>query len=136
MFSLWYFSLHSHWSPCFGLRGLCFALCFPKQKSSSSDRRFHWRMLQGIFPVKAARKWRHHFVWILIHCNLFAIRYIYICDVKCVCIKYIFDIFDICIYIIYAIIYIYMKYFKHIIQNNYFCWIFLKAAVLKLDRGI
>ena len=77
MFSLWYFSLHSHWSPCFGLRGLCFALCFPKQKSSSSDRRFHWRMLQGIFPVKATRKWRHLFVWILLHCNFFVIHYIF-----------------------------------------------------------
>ena len=77
MFSLWYFSLYSHWSPRFGLRSLCFALCFPKQKSSSSDRRFHWRMLQGIFPVKATRKWRHLFVWILLHCNFFVIHYIF-----------------------------------------------------------
>ena len=27
-----------------------------KQKSSSSKRRFHWRILCGIFPVKTTRK--------------------------------------------------------------------------------
>ena len=63
--------------PVLCLGGLCFALCFPKQKSRSSDGRFHWRMLWGIFPVKATRNWRHLFVWILIHCNLFVICYIF-----------------------------------------------------------
>ena len=29
---------------------------FSKQKSSSSKRRFHWRILRGIFPVKTTRK--------------------------------------------------------------------------------
>ena len=77
MFSLWYFSLYSHWSLRFGLRSLCFALCFSKQKSSSSDRRFHWRILRGIFPVKVTRKWRQLFFWILLHCNLFVMRYIF-----------------------------------------------------------
>ena len=61
----------------FGLRGFCFVLCFPKQKSSNSNRLFHCRILQGIFPVKTIRKWRHLFVWILIHCNLFVIRYMF-----------------------------------------------------------
>ena len=75
--SLWYFLLYFHWSLRFGLRGFCFALCFPKQKSSNSNRLFHCRILQGIFPVKAIRKWRHLFVWILIHCNLFVIRYMF-----------------------------------------------------------
>ena len=72
------YGLSGWWSnePRFGLRGLCFALCFPKQKSSISDQRFHWRILQGIFPVNATRKWRHLFVWIPIHCHLFVIRYI------------------------------------------------------------
>ena len=39
---------------------------FSKQKLRSSKRRFHWRILRGIFPVKAARKWRQPFLWILI----------------------------------------------------------------------
>ena len=73
MFSLWYFSLYSHWRSRFSLRDLCFPLCFVKEKSSSSDRRFHWRILRGIFPVKTKRKWRHFFIWILIHCKF--IRY-------------------------------------------------------------
>ena len=29
---------------------------FSKQKSSSSKRRFHWRIVRGIFPVKITRK--------------------------------------------------------------------------------
>ena len=49
---------------------------FSKQKSSSSKRRFHWRILRGIFPVKTTRKWRHLFVWILLHCNFFIISYL------------------------------------------------------------
>ena len=72
---MWYFSLYSHWTPRFVMRSLCFALCFSKQKSRSSDRRFHWRILREMFPVKAIWKWRHLFVWILIHCNFFVIRY-------------------------------------------------------------
>ena len=31
-------------------------LWFSKKKSSSSKRRFHWRILRGIFPVKTTRK--------------------------------------------------------------------------------
>ena len=77
MFSLWHFSLYFHWSPRFGQRSLCFTLCFSKQKSSSSDRRLHWRIFRGIFPVKATWKWRHLFVWILIRYNFFVIRYIF-----------------------------------------------------------
>ena len=48
-----------------------------KQKLSSSKQRFHWRILQGIFPVNITRKWRHLFVWILLHCNFFVIHYIF-----------------------------------------------------------
>ena len=105
MFSLWYFSLYSHWSLRFGLRSLCFALCFSKQKSSSSDRRFHWRILRGIFPVKVTRKWRQLFVWILLHCNLFVMRYI----------------FWLTIIYIYICIYIYIwtrNQYVYVLQNN------------------
>ena len=48
-----------------------------QNKSSSSKRRFHWRILRGIFPVKTTQKWRHLFVWILLHCNFFVIHYIF-----------------------------------------------------------
>ena len=48
---------------------------FSEQRSSSSKRRLHWRILQEIFPVKTTRKWRHLFVWILLHCNFVVIRY-------------------------------------------------------------
>ena len=50
---------------------------FSKQKSSSSKRRFYWRILRGTFPVKTTQKWRQLFVWILLHCNFFVIRYIF-----------------------------------------------------------
>ena len=39
---------------------------FSKETPTSSKRRFHWRVLPGIFPSKTARKWRHPFVWILL----------------------------------------------------------------------
>ena len=44
---------------------------FSEQKSSSSKRRFYWR----IFPVKTTRKLRHLFVWILLLRNFFVIGY-------------------------------------------------------------
>ena len=49
--------------------------CFSEQKSSSSKRWFYWRILLGISPVKTTWKWRHLFVWILLHCDIFVIRY-------------------------------------------------------------
>ena len=50
---------------------------FSKQKLGSSKRRFHWRILRGIIPVKTTRKCRHIFVWILLRCTFFVIRYIF-----------------------------------------------------------
>ena len=63
--------------PTFWLAHYVLYLWFSKQKSSSSKRWFHWRILRGIFPVKTTRKWRHLFVWVLLHCNFFVIRYIF-----------------------------------------------------------
>ena len=70
----------SHCMPI-GAHVLAFAvyvlhIWFWEQKSSSSKRRFNWRILQGLFPVKTTQKWRHLFVLILLKCNIFAIRYI------------------------------------------------------------
>ena len=63
--------------PAFWPAQFMFCIMFSKQKPSSSNRRFHWRILRGIFSVKVTRKWRQRFVLILIHSNLFVIRYIF-----------------------------------------------------------
>ena len=68
------FPLESTFWP--GLLMFCI-IWFSKQKSSSSKRRFRWRTLWGIFLVKTKWKSRHHFVWILLHCNFFFMRYIF-----------------------------------------------------------
>ena len=36
--------------------------------------RFYWIILLVIFLVNTAREWRHPFICILLHCNVFAIR--------------------------------------------------------------
>ena len=77
MFSLWYFSLYSIGAHVLVCAVYVLHICFSKQKSSSSKQWFHWRILRGIFPVKTTRKWRHLFVWILLHCNFFVIHYIF-----------------------------------------------------------
>ena len=85
-FSLWSFFMvfHGDISRCIPIGAHVLActvyvlhIWFSKQKSSNSKQRFHWRILRGIFPVKATRKWRHLFIWILLHCNFFVIRYIF-----------------------------------------------------------
>ena len=68
MFSLRQFSLGPPFRP---VRLMFCITCFSKQKSSSSKRRFHRRILCRIFPVKAIRKWRHLSVCILLHCIFF-----------------------------------------------------------------
>ena len=48
---------------------------FSRQKSSSSKRRFHWRILREIYSPEDKMKWRRLLVWILLNCNVFVIRY-------------------------------------------------------------
>ena len=78
MFSLWYFWLHSHWSPRFGCAVYVLNYVFQNRNRAAQIDGFIWEYCG--YPVKAKRKWRHLFVWILIliliQPNLFVIRYL------------------------------------------------------------
>ena len=61
--------------PFWSARLMFYILWFLKQKSSSLTQQFHWRILWVICSVNTAWHRRHPFVWILLHCNFYVIRY-------------------------------------------------------------
>ena len=65
------FAVFSLQAPLWSVRLMFCIIWFSKQKWRNSERRFDWEIMQGIFPVKTVRKWRHPLVWILLQCNFF-----------------------------------------------------------------
>ena len=71
VFTELFFAVFSLWSAVWPVRLMIWIIWFSKQKLRNSKKWFHWEVLQGIFSVKTVRKWRHPFVWILLHFNFF-----------------------------------------------------------------
>ena len=77
MFSLWYLSLYSHWSPRFWPARFMFCIMFFKTEIKQLRLTVSLKNITGNIPCEGNTKRTSPFRWILIHCNLFVMRYIF-----------------------------------------------------------